>query len=106
MPKVKVVGRRAAILPFRAAGVELEPVEDVEGARNALRAIRETAEETLVLIPEDMAGECAADIALLRQGSSVIILNLPSFSGAAGIQRERVRQLVARSLGVDLMGRK
>ncbi|MDR1534924.1 MAG: hypothetical protein LBU64_07490 [Planctomycetota bacterium] len=106
MPKVKAVGKHAAILPFRAAGVELVDADDPEAAKSALREIRESGEETLVMIPEDMAGECAAEIALLRQGASFLVLNLPAFRGETGLQRERVRQLVARSLGVDLMGRK
>lgn len=105
MPKVKVIGRHASILPFKAAGVELAGVDDPDGARAALREIRESGEETLVLIPEDLAGECAADIAQLRQGDSALILSLPALAGEAGAQRERVRQLVARSLGVDLMGK-
>ena len=106
MPKVKAVGKHAAILPFRAARVELLDADDPEAVRSALREIRESGEETLVLISEDMAGECAAEIARLRQGASFLTLNLPAFPGETGLQRERVRQLVARSLGVDLMGRK
>ncbi|MDR3078200.1 MAG: hypothetical protein LBV15_05505 [Planctomycetota bacterium] len=105
MPKVKVIGRHASILPFKAVGVELADVEGAEEARAALREIRESGEETLVLIPEDLAGECAADIAQLRQGASMLVLSLPAFTGEVGVQRERVRQLVARSLGVDLMGK-
>ncbi|MDR1518823.1 MAG: hypothetical protein LBU23_01595 [Planctomycetota bacterium] len=106
MPRVKVIGKHAAILPFKAVGAELAGVDDAEGARAALREIRESGDGTLVFIPEDLAGECAADIGLLRQDSSMVVLNLPSQAGEPGLQRERVRQLVARSLGVDLMGKK
>ena len=57
-------------------------------------------------IPEDIAVECENEIALLRQGTAVVVMTLPASSGEIGVQREQVRQLVARSLGVDLMGRK
>ncbi len=106
MPKVIVIGKHAAILPFKSVGVEPVDVEDADGAKQALRKIRETLEETLVLIPEDIAVNCQNEIALLRQGTNAVILTLPAMEGETGIQREQVRQLVARSLGVDLMGKR
>ena len=106
MPKVTVVGKHANILPFKSVGVEPMDVDTVDEARAALRGIRESGEETLVLIPEDLAVDCQSEIALLRQGVSVVVMTLPAHDGKVGVQREQVRQLVARSLGVDLMGKK
>ena len=106
MPKVIVIGKHAAILPFKSVGVEPVDIETIDDAKQALRGIRESGEETLALIPEEIAMECANEIALLRQGTNVVVLTLPATSGEIGIQREHVRQLVARSLGVDLMGKK
>ncbi|MCC8190967.1 MAG: hypothetical protein LIP77_10110 [Planctomycetes bacterium] len=106
MPKVVAIGKHAAILPFKAVGVEPLDVETVDDAKARLRAIRESGEETLVLIPEDIATECAGEISLLRQGTSAVVMTLPASSGEIGVQREQVRQLVARSLGVDLMGKR
>jgi vacuolar-type H+-ATPase subunit F/Vma7 len=106
MPRVIVIGKHAAILPFKSVGVEPVDVESTDEAKQALRKIRETQEETLVLIPEDIAANCQNEIAVLRQGTNAVILTLPAMEGEAGIQREQVRQLVARSLGVDLMGKR
>lgn len=106
MPRVTVIGKHAAILPFKAVGVEPRDVENADEAKAALRAIRESGEETLVLIPEDIAMDCAQEIAFIRQGTGVVLMTLPASFGEVGVQREQVRQLVARSLGVDLMGRK
>lgn len=103
MPNVLVMGRHSAILPFRAVGVELCDVDSVEEARAEMRKLHEADEETLLLVPEDIAVGCKHEIALLRQGVSVVVMTLPATSGEVGIQREEVRQLVARSLGVDLM---
>ncbi len=105
MPKVTVIGKHANILPFKAVGVEPLDVETPDDAKAALRSIRESGEETLVLIPEDIAADCENEIALLRQGTQVVVLTLPASTGQVGTQREQVRQLVARSLGVDLMGK-
>jgi vacuolar-type H+-ATPase subunit F/Vma7 len=106
MPKVIVIGRHAAILPFKSVGVEPVDVETLEDAKQALRNVRDASEETLVLIPENLALDCRNEIALLRQGTNAVILTLPAMEGEVGIQREQVRQLVARSLGVDLMGKR
>ncbi len=106
MPKVIVIGKHAAILPFRSVGVEPVDIESVDDAKQALRSVREGGEETLVLIPENLALDCRNEISLLRQGTNVVVLTLPAMEGEVGTQREQVRQLVARSLGVDLMGRK
>ena len=106
MPRVIAIGRHAAILPFKSVGVEPVDIEEVDDAKKELRRIRETGEETLILIPEDIAVECANEIQLLRQGTNAVVLTLPALSGEVGIQREQVRQLVARSLGVDLMGKR
>ncbi|MCD8349231.1 MAG: V-type ATP synthase subunit F [Planctomycetaceae bacterium] len=106
MPKVLVIGKHSQILPFKSVGVEPVDVESIDDAKDALRSIRESGEETLVLIPEELALECANEIALLRQGVNVVVMTLPAMNGEVGAQRENVRQLVARSLGVDLMGKR
>lgn len=106
MPKVIVIGKHAAILPFKSVGVEPVDVETIDEAKQALRKVRESGEETLILIPEEIAEECGTEIGYLRQGTYAVVLTLPATSGEVGIQRERVRQMVARSLGVDLMGKK
>lgn len=106
MPKVMVVGKHAAILPFKAVGVEPVDVKSVDEAKAVLRKVRDSGEETLILIPEELSLECGNEIALLRQNAAVVVMTLPATTGKPGLQREHVRQMVARSLGVDLMGKK
>lgn len=107
MPRVIAIGKHAAVLPFKAVGVEPVDVESVDDVKLELRRIRESGEEVLILIPEDFAIECETEIYNLRQGTNAVILTLPALSGdEVGLQREQVRQLVARSLGVDLMGKR
>lgn len=105
MPRVLVIGRRDAILPFRAAGVELVEAEDASAAVAMLRELHETLEQGLVLVPEEWAAQCAPAMALLRQSRTVAVIAVPFASGSTGLVRERVRQLVTQSLGVDLMGK-
>ena len=106
MPRVMVLGKHAAVLPFKAVGVEIVNIEDVEAARSVLREVAEADEEMLLLLPEDLASGCDAEIRAIREGVSTVVMTLPALTGEAGTQRELVRQLVARSIGVDLMGKK
>jgi vacuolar-type H+-ATPase subunit F/Vma7 len=101
-----VMGGHAAILPFKAVGVEIRDVDGIADARAVLREVHESGGETLLLVPEDLAAGLQNEIALLRQGVSTVVLTLPASSGQPGAQREQVRQLVARSIGVDLMGKR
>ncbi len=93
MPKVMVIGKHAAILPFKAVGVVPVDVETADDARAALRAVRETEEQTLVLIPEDIAAETQREIALLRQGVNVVVMTLPASTGKVGGERGQMRKL-------------
>ncbi len=105
MAKVVIVGSRAAILPFKAVGVELLPADTVDDARAELRKIAVGMDEGLVFIPEELAEACRAEMTEIRRKPGVAALALPSTTGPAGRQREHIRQLVRRSIGVDLMGR-
>lgn len=106
MPKVMVMGKHAAILPFKAVGVEIRDIDDVQEAKDELARLAATEEETLILLPEELAAECQDEIAVVRTGTAVVVMTLPATSGDVGVQREHVRQMVARSIGVDLMGKK
>ena len=109
MSRAVILGSHAAILPFRAVGVELMPAEDADAARARLRLLAADFAEGLVLVTEDLAESCRDEIAELRRHPGVAVLPLASpAAGAksAGAQREWIRQLVRRAIGVDLMGRK
>lgn len=105
MPKVVIVGSHAAILPFKAVGVDLIPVGTLDDARAELRKIAVDLDEGLVFLPEDVAESCRDELTEIRRKPGVAALVLPSTTGKTGGQREYIRQLVRRSIGVDLMGR-
>lgn len=106
MPKVIVIGRRADILPFRAVGAELMEVEGEEEARKALLNFRQSTEPVLVMMTESMVNACGSGIAELRQNKMIVLLPIPTIGTAPGERLEQIRLLVARALGVDLLGRK
>jgi vacuolar-type H+-ATPase subunit F/Vma7 len=106
MPKVFVIGRRADILPFKAVGAELMEAQDQRQASAALANFRQSTEPMLVMMTEDMVNTCADDIAEFRQNRMNILLPIPTINTEPGKRLEEIRSLVARALGVDLLGRK
>ncbi len=106
MPKVIVIGRRADILPFKAVGADLVEVRDGAEAGAALSGLGESTEPSLVLLTEDVAGKCAAEVAVFRENRMNVLMPIPTVNSAPGGRLEEIRALIARALGVDLLGRK
>lgn len=105
MPKVFVIGRRADILPFRALGSELIEIEDEANVGAAFDRLQ-TDEPVMVMMTEDLVSRCPERIAEFREKPMNMLLPIPSMTTSPGIRLEEVRSLVARSLGVDLLGQK
>jgi vacuolar-type H+-ATPase subunit F/Vma7 len=104
MPKVIVIGRRADILPFRALGSELIEIEDETKVSDAFENIKHYTEPVMVMITEDLVSRCSGEIAEFRENALNMVLPIPSMTATPGIRMQEIRALVARSLGVDLLG--
>ena len=106
MPEVFVIGRRGDVLPFKAAGAEVIEAEDCEGAAAALAKLERLTAPCLVMIAEDLARGCADAVAKFRTGRERSVVSIPTLAAKPGAMLDKVRALVARSIGVDLLGRK
>ena len=105
MPKIMAIGRRADILPFKAAGVELLEVETGEDAVAAFDSIMGMGEPCAVMVTEDLVKAVEEPMAAFRRGEARAVLVIPSMTAAPGARLASIRALVARALGVDLLGR-
>mgnify|MGYP001480183075 CR=1 FL=1 len=105
MPRVVVIGRRANVLPFRAVGVEIQEAEDAAAARELLRDLCKETEPCLVMMTEDLLAECGDEATRFRGGKWRAIVAIPALDAPPGRQRDKVRHLITRALGVDLLGR-
>ncbi len=106
MPKVVVIGRRADILPFRAVGAELMEVRDEGQVNEVLGLFRQSTEPVLVMMTEDLVNAAGSSIAEFRENRMNVLLPIPTINTEPGKRLEQIRALVARALGVDLLGRK
>ena len=105
MPKIMAIGHRADILPFKAAGVELLEVETSEDAAAAFDSIMGISEPCAVMVTEDLMEAVEEPMAAFRVEKARAVLVIPSMTAAPGARLASIRALVARALGVDLLGR-
>ena len=106
MPKVFVLGRRSDILPFRAVGAELLEIRDESQVGPALERFKSTTEPVMLMMTEDLVSSCTHEIEQFRENKMNILLTIPTINTEPGLRLAQIRALVARSLGVDLLGRK
>jgi len=94
------VGRSADLLPLLALGATLHEVDSLQKAQEAVRTLDQQGaqEATLILISQEFA-EAEA------QASASLTIVLPGrrLSGPASL--EKTRELVSRSVGVDLIAK-
>ncbi len=94
------VGRSAEIHPLLALGAQLHEVETLNQAR---AVARELDRESVLLLLSDEFADAESE------ASAALVFVLPGIrAGAAGLRRdplEMTRELVSRSVGVDLIAK-
>ena len=106
MSNVYVIGEQNVVLPFRGVGAMLLPVSDRPGILDALNRIKGDPEAGVVFIAEEAAAILGGDaLGLFREQYPGVAITIPTRRGGGGQVLEEMRSLVARAIGVDLMGR-
>jgi len=106
MSNVYVIGEQNVILPFRGVGAIPLPVSDRPEALEALNRVKGDPEAGVVFITEEAAVTLGGDaLSLFREQYSGTMITIPTRRGGGQQIVEEMRSLVARAIGVDLMGR-
>ena len=112
--RIAIVGPRETIAGFALLGAHVVPVRTAEEAVEAmLRLKRETqTDETgierplyaIVFITEDLAsGISPEDERKLARGALPAIIPLPSHEAASGYGQARLKRIVERAIGSDIL---
>lgn len=112
--KIAIVGTRDAVSGFALLGVDIVPVEGKQEAVEALiRLKREMAPDAggiernvyaIIFITEDLAsGISPDDEKKLARGALPAIIPLPSHQGATGYGLQRLKRIVERAVGSDIL---
>lgn len=93
------------ILPFKAIGVQVFPVEKAEEARETLsRLIKEGY--GLILITEDLAPKLEDLLREVATEPTPSIIPIPSSGGSTGFALERLRETIKKAVGADIFAEK
>ncbi len=100
--KIAALGDRDSVLGFRALGLDVFPVEDVEEAKAALRRLaRENY--AIVYLTEGCAKDMAPEIARYKDALTPAVILIPGREGSLGIGMDAVKTAVERAVGADIL---
>ncbi|MCA9370347.1 MAG: V-type ATP synthase subunit F [Candidatus Peregrinibacteria bacterium] len=111
--KIAIVGSREAIAGFSLLGVDTVPADSSQQAvEELMRLKKETRNENgrevqtyaIIFVTEDMAqGMSPDDEKKLAKGALPAIIPLPSHQGSTGYGLERLKRIVERAVGSDIL---
>jgi len=104
MSKIAIVGKKDVYLGFKALGVT---VRDARTPQAAEAAVRDLVAKgfSIIFLSESLARELGALLDSFSKQSTPAIVMIPDNTGSLGIARERIRRLVERAVGIDILSR-
>ncbi len=103
--KLAAVGEYDVIKPFSAVGVEAYPVTSQEEFKKKVRELVEEGAGVILVSDKFVSGakEIFEDVS---SEPLPCLLTIPGPLGASEFTRQRIRNLVKKACGVDIMGEK
>lgn len=112
--KIAIVGPREAIAGFALLGVDVVPAYSPAEAVEQLLTLKRTTQKDaqgreintygIVFLTEDLAeGISPEDEKKLSRGALPAIIPLPSHQGASGYGLQRLKRIVERAIGSDIL---
>ncbi len=103
MHKVAMVGDRVSVQGFKALGLEVFPLDDIDRARQVWNRIN--LKDYGVIIVTESVFERIRDLAEgLKEGLKPVVLVVPSSTtGAVGVIEKEMRNMMKKAIGTDIM---
>ncbi len=112
--RVAIVGEKKAVAGFALLGVDIVPAHTDEEALEALYRLKKTTHREpsgrernaygIVFITEDLIGAMTVDDERkLSRGALPAIITLPSHKGSTGYGIARLKRIVERAIGSDIL---
>ncbi len=104
--KIGLIGEEQDIRAFRTLGLDLFPVADPKETGTILPRLIKSREYGIILITE-AAGEAARAIVEEAAGQPLpSLVFIPGSQGSRGFARQRLRRIIERAVGVDILAGK
>ena len=104
--RTAIVGTKETVGGFALLGVDVVPVETEQEAVEALHKLKKEEEHpyAIVFITEDLAsGISPDDEKKLARGALPAFIPIPSHKGSTGYGLERLKRIVERAVGSDIL---
>ena len=102
MPEIAMIGDNDSILGFKALGVAIFPVETKDESAEALRKVIEQ-EYKVAFITEQIAPTPEELAKMIGERTFPVITVIPSNRGSTGLAIQRLRMLVRKAAGADIL---
>lgn len=100
--QIAVLGDKDSVLGFKALGLTVFPVDNVDQARHTLhRLAREDC--AVVYLTEQFAAQMEADIARYKDELTPAVILIPGKEGSLGLGMANIKKSVERAVGADIL---
>ena len=105
MLKIAVIGGRETVMGFKALGLDVFPVETDAQAKDTLRALTRSTEDTyaIIYLEETLAVTLENEINKFKDKPIPAIILIPGREGSLGLAQAALRASVERAVGSDIL---
>ena len=100
--QIAVLGDKDSVMGFKALGLTVFPVDDVEQDGHTLHRIAKE-EYAVVYLTEQLAAQMPADIARYKDELTPAIILIPGKEGSLGLGMANIKKSVERAVGADIL---
>ena len=104
MYKIGVMGGRETVMGFKALGLDIYPVEDLEEARSVFHEItREEEQYAIIYVEENLAQGLQHEIDKFKDVPMPAIILIPGRDGSLGMGLQALHAAVERAVGTNIL---
>ena len=105
MLKIAVIGGRETVMGFKALGLDVFPVETDAQAKETLRTLTRSTEDTyaIIYLEETLAVTLENEIEKFKDKPTPAIILIPGREGSLGLAQRALRAAVERAVGSDIL---
>jgi len=101
---IAIIGNPNSVKAFTALGVETFPIITHDEGVNVITQITKRDDLAVVFVTENWAEELQNDLTMLESRALPAVVAIPSQLGPTGEGMRRLRRIVEKAVGSDILG--
>lgn len=101
--KIAALGEEDIVLGFKALGIETFPVNDSQNAALLLEKLIQSKEYGIIFVSESMAEKVEGLMSEYGSLPLPSVVYIPGSQGSQGFAMERIRRIIERAVGADIL---